>query len=1076
MSEDNFLKTLKLLEASFTSTDSNNLQEVQKQLDELSQNKEEYINNLLKALSIDIYNNFKISLNLHKSIAIYLKNFTSKLIKSNKDEILSFLNTLLDVMFKSGQEHLINSSISQILNNIINQIISTNEFLSDNQNLQNILNLILTEMNKKENIIIKSNIVISLLNTLISGKCINVDNLETFINQYLFPLSDIIFDNTKNFINSQNITYDYFEILKGICEIFYSVIFKLKILPNKNSICYQFLNKYNNILMELFTFKLPDKEIGENQIIYFTEEKNLNEINFMKAKSLQVYTTIIQISTNADEGITSEEFIKTCSNIIDIIIKALSDLLSDEKKYEILIKSIYSYDSPANNPLENIIYQIFAFLTRALIREPLKSQFIPFLPNFLLNIVFPLITSNKYDKENMKIEGENYYNNVNDMFSDFQRKSYRTAACFLIKKLYEKIVDIRNFILSYVLQMLQFILSEGQNLNEIQIKIYLEYKNNALIDKIDNELKLDFCFLILLIFKDNLSQLNEKIFKKFLIQNQIKLNNIESGLIRCKLCNIYQYYYEEFTKENNSYEFTQHTFNFLMNCLLNSKENEGLGFCASNALDSKFNYDEEEEEDLKPISFLSQLINNDDNLNQINLLINEVDIIPFFDFLKEVFANIEITNRDLLISCLKNLVLRLQKEFLKTNNNDFSGNFISSAFKILRSFLNGKNQIKLNEIESFSEMISPIVNYIKNPKKIDFVDDIINLIEVFMNSNKMILPISTLIFQNLESICKNYSSINDSVYDFIATYFKLINNNKSGVDTNELNNEILKILKLDIDLQSPENKNYYMLISLRVIANNSFNNDKLILEYIIKKIFSLYEKNEINEEEEEEDEEILFTNLICISTIFVSFIYFPELTYNILLNSDNLIKILDLINKVISFKKEIYSISLGKCIVLGICSILNNPFCIEELRKINQLNFLINSLFELVVTQKKSEIAENKHLMKKELNCNFVEEEENSDDFIDYIPLENEKELVDETINENENIKNSDIYQYFTNAMKNLENYDKNLVDNFVHSLSEPNKNALENLIHTRQVKINYKEEEIFIPRRTVKIKRTNNP
>ena len=213
MSEDNFLKTLKLLEASFTSTDSNNLQEVQKQLDELSQNKEEYINNLLKALSIDIYNNFKISLNLHKSIAIYLKNFTSKLIKSNKDEILSFLNTLLDVMFNSGQEHLINSSISQILNNIINQIISTNEFLSDNQNLQNILNLILTEMNKKENIIIKSNIVISLLNTLISGKCINVDNLETFINQYLFPLSDIIFFYIKNFINYQNITYDYCELL-----------------------------------------------------------------------------------------------------------------------------------------------------------------------------------------------------------------------------------------------------------------------------------------------------------------------------------------------------------------------------------------------------------------------------------------------------------------------------------------------------------------------------------------------------------------------------------------------------------------------------------------------------------------------------------------------------------------------------------------------------------------------------------------------------------------------------------------------------------------------------------------------
>ena len=1077
MSEDNFLKTLKLLEASFTSTDTNNIQEIQNQLDALSQNKEEYINNLLKALSIDIYNNFNISLNLHKSIAIYLKNFTfSKLLKSNKEEILTFLNSLLDVMFNSGQEHLINPSISQILNDIINKIISTNEFLNDNQNLTNLLNLLLNEMKKTEKIIMKSNIVISLLNTLISGKCINGENLESFIYQYLFPISDIIFDNTKIFVNSQTITYEYFEILKGICEIFYSILFKLKFIQNKNSICSQFLSKYNNILSELFSFKIPDKEIDQNQIIYFKEDKNYNDINFMKAKALQVYTTIIQTSTNADEAIQSQEFIKTCSNIIDIIIKSLTDLLNDESKYEILIKSIYFYNNPANNPLENIIYQFFAFLTRALIREPFKSQFFPFLPNFLLNIVFPLITTNKYDKDNMKIEGENYYNNISDMFCEFQRKSYRTAACFLIKKLYEKIIDIRSFILSFTLQMLQFILSDSQNINNIQFKVYLENKNNTIIDKFDDETKIDFCFLILLIFKDNLPQLSGKAFQNLIIQNQIKLNNIDSELIRCKLCNIYQYYYDEFIKENNTIEFNQNTFNFLMNSLLKSKENEGLGFCASNALVSKFNVDEEEEEEnLKTIPFLSDVINKDENLNKINKLINEVDIIPFFDFLKEVFSNIEISNRNLLIDCLRNLVLRLQNEFLKPNN-DFSSAFVSSAFKILRSFINGDNKIKLNEIESFSELISPIVNYIKNPKKIDFVDDIINLVDDLMNSNKMILPISVLIFQNLESICNNYSSINDSVYDFISTYFKYINNNKSGVEINELNNEIIKILKLNIDLQLTETKNNYMLISFRVIANNSFNNDNSMLEYLLKKIISFYEKTDNDEEEEEEDDENLFSNLISISTLYVSFIYFPVFTYNILSSSDNLFKIVDLIQEVIALKKEVYSISLGKCVVLGICSILNNSFCIEELRKSNKLNYLINSLFELVIKQKKSETAENKNLMKKELNCNFVEEDENSDsDFIDFIELEDEKELVDETINDNENIKNSDIYQYFTNTMKNLENYDKNLVDNFVHSLSDLNKNALENLIHTRQVKINYKEEEIYIPRRTVKIKRTHN-
>jgi hypothetical protein len=114
--------------------------------------------------------------------------------------------------------------------------------------------------------------------------------------------------------------------------------------------------------------------------------------------------------------------------------------------------------------------------------------------------------------------------------------------------------------------------------------------------------------------------------------------------------------------------------------------------------------------------------------------------------------------------------------------------------------------------------------------------------------------------------------------------------------------------------------------------------------------------------------------------------------------------------------------------------------------------------------------------MKKELNCNFVEEEENSDfdDFIDYNELEEEREIVDETINDNENIKNSDVYQYFTNTLNFLKNYNQGLIDNFYNSLGVNDKKTLEHLIHTRQVKINYKNEEYSIPRRTVKIRRNN--
>ena len=186
------------------------------------------------------------------------------------------------------------------------------------------------------------------------------------------------------------------------------------------------------------------------------------------------------------------------------------------------------------------------------------------------------------------------------------------------------------------------------------------------------------------------------------------------------MCNIYQHYYETLSK-TNIIDFNQNVFNFLMNSLLQSKENEGLGFCASNALVDKFNINEDdEEENIKPIPFLSDVLNKNENFNQINSLINDVNILPFFDFIKEIISNIEISNRQLLINCLENIITRFKYEFSKVNS-DFGNLYISVAFKILRSFLSGVNKIRQDEIEKFSKMIEPIVNFIKNPKKMNLL-------------------------------------------------------------------------------------------------------------------------------------------------------------------------------------------------------------------------------------------------------------------------------------------------------------------------------------------------------------------
>ena len=169
-----------------------------------------------------------------------------------------------------------------------------------------------------------------------------------------------------------------------------------------------------------------------------------------------------------------------------------------------IIKGSYHLDNPINKSFEILIYNMFYFLSKALIREPIKKDFLPYLNNFLLNIAFPLITSNNYDKLMLENDGQKYYNTLIDNFQ-YCNKNYKSAVCCLIKILYEKITDISNFIVSYVFQMLQYILMDNKPIDDPSFSLYLKSKSDGvLIDKFDNEIKIDFCFNILICFKTNI--------------------------------------------------------------------------------------------------------------------------------------------------------------------------------------------------------------------------------------------------------------------------------------------------------------------------------------------------------------------------------------------------------------------------------------------------------------------------------------------------------------------------------------------------------------------------------------------
>lgn len=112
--------------------------------------------------------------------------------------------------------------------------------------------------------------------------------------------------------------------------------------------------------------------------------------------------------------------------------------------------------------------------------------------------------------------------------------------------------------------------------------------------------------------------------------------------------------------------------------------------------------------------------------------------------------------------------------------------------------------------------------------------------------------------------------------------------------------------------------------------------------------------------------------------------------------------------------------------------------------------------------------------MKKETNCNFVnengndeDEEEEEEDF-----SEDDEEFdadIEKALKGNDNIKNSDEFKFFSDVMKNLKENDKEIYEFMIKRMNQGEK-ILDDLSKVRNIKIKYHDKEFTVPRKTVKI------
>jgi hypothetical protein len=1122
---------LKLLEETFAGNDTKKIDEAKNKLQQKFQNIKYAISLLFQALSIDSIENRKIPENLHKSVAIYLKNIFLRNNESfGEADLISYLQKIIELVLTPNKvnPNIHNPTIFNVIQTIITYL-SSSKLLLKNENKNYIIQLfdVLLKSIKSvssEDFLIIGKTIILICSALLSSKSADKDNYEEIIRNYYIPIINIIFANVPNYIDPKNNIYnnEFISLLKYLFDGFYSNLSKMRgvlDVEKRKDISIKFFREYGLYSYELiqltpsFDKATADKFGKPNPIIVFNvDEKKCYDINHMKSKVIQFLSFITQISTietkkaedDSKNVINDQELVDLINKVIYLIINSFRDILNNKEKFYFIRRYNEEFNEEEDS-FNILLFQICVFLTRSLIREPIKSEFTNNMKQFLLNILFPMVVTIEDEKDFLDMEPEGYHLYINDISSEFKNKNFRTAACFLINKISEKYEDMFYFISSFSIEMLNFIINEGKIQTGVsqEFNVYIKNIKEALINQFNEVIKLDFSLLIILILKEKIKK--NPIFKNSLreifINNQDKIHSIDNPIIKIKLCKIYNYYLPKFFKKGNDInenikkKCIENAINFLLNNIIQKNRPNGddeylqaLSYEASDAITELLSLSKSDENKERQLLYLYINQNLDKNFALIIKLIENVDIYSFFLVIDQILSNVQISQRNLLFECINNLTKKFLGQFLKQNPENKL--FSSQYFNCLNSFLTGKNKINPDnkeEIKKFNEIFDPVLSYIKNPKKFNLYEELVSLTEDYIKAFNGINERSSLVLKSLKLILDYEKTTSSISYSFTSTFLSYIQKNISDepLDQAELFKEILIIIKKSFEFIEESNKTsklYALLLTLQILNLNP-NLPEEIFSFLIFHSMNSFEIIEINDEFYNDRNNV---NQLSLANVSLGFIFKPDLTFKILqrqiiLNENRKIiyfdKFYQLLLLILNLSYPDYNPLLGKCMILGICGILSNKTCLDYLNahKDNKI-FLLKIFIKFIFLHKKEKTTILNRLMKRELKCNFVEEEneeeeeeeEEEDDEID----QEFNEKVENILGGDNSINNSDEFKYYTEIMKYIKETDNDIYNFIVKENPNGNSNIIEELFKVRNIKIKYNDKELTVPRKTVKIVR----
>ena len=958
--EEELLKILSFLEDSHTVKKKALIDNIKAELSLTASNIVPYIQVIIKGLSISVVKNFEISLELHKSLLIYLKNLliiNQRYI--NDSDMYECVYNICNIMLTvANNEHNQCDSMVILFENLIKTICDNNTMMNINKYKEGLFKNILDKVNSandKDFLIVSKNSLI-LFHCFLCSNYFNKDNYLDYLLKYFIPLIDNIFKKVHLFINpAQNILeIKFIFILRKLYNSFYSILLKLKkyysSLKRKEVAdeIFKLYGKYTYELMQTVSYydeETKNKFGDSNPIIVFNE--NYMEINFMKAYAFRFISLLIKYSkmaSNDDEkkkditfdeknnSINNDEIINITSKLITLVIKSFENILNNETKFYFLRK-IDDETSDEENCYNILLYNMTLFLAESLTINEIKNEFNQHMKLFLLNVIFPLLISVESEFKYMRSIPEEYCAYFNDLIYNFTLPNFRISGFFLIKKICENYEDIPNFIYSYIIEMFDDIINKDQihiNNNNLY-SIYQYYKSqNVLFDKLNENIKLDFCVLIIIILQEKILSydiLKNKL-KEVLIKAQDKFDKIRDPLIKIKLCHLFRFaipnlFTEKINqKENENYIDDDNNNGDIINIDTDMELNEinstfvnkALNYLFDNLTQSKSKdssnqyiyYHSLGNEASEIIIYFTKLTEkkNNENLLLKNTLVNSfqkyfhnlIDIIDvtelysLFNVIEQIIKDVKINDREELFNCLSKLTKRF---IIENDTGDINSQiYCPLYFSILSSFFNGVNKIDITnnnyrkELAKFDDIFKPALDLMSDIYKFLYYENLVKAMIDYVKNFQGINESSVIVLNSMFNIIDNERTFSLASYSFISTFLYYLQNKISEkyIDENKLFTDIVKIMDIcfEIDFDEHDYSNLYsLLLALQIYSKNMIIIDDVAKNLLAKSlkcfayIFERDKKDGIEQEKKQKD-------IIIFGILALGYIFKPEQTHSLL--------------------------------------------------------------------------------------------------------------------------------------------------------------------------------------------------